>query len=107
MSTFYVWAIKSITNALNQGDVPFLWKIAISILIGYSILLLFRGLWDRWYRISGMRTSYMLNIKYLQKYLLLDNNYSESQGTGRMQNILFSGVDQWVNIIASLVSSLR
>lgn len=103
----YVWTIKLITEALQSRDVAILWRIFALLLTIYLLSFVARFLRRHRGRFADLAIVNLLREKYLKAYLLLDNNYVESQGLGRMQSISSAGISARANIVGSSVSSVR
>lgn len=75
----YAGSIKYTTRAIQSLDIPLLWSVFTVLLVIYCLSFVLRFFWRHRGRFASIAMKHLLRAKYLNKYLLLDNNYVEAQ----------------------------
>ncbi|NDK08490.1 hypothetical protein EOM39_04580, partial [Candidatus Gracilibacteria bacterium] len=105
-SIISVYLIKEITNKIQDGFneiYSLLVFLTISILLNYIVLLWTRR-WTHAVIWPGLR-QYMYST-YIPKYLYIDNNYIEKQGTGKLIAMIEKGMHAWVDLFSRFIEGV-
>ncbi|MFA5917552.1 MAG: ABC transporter ATP-binding protein [Candidatus Gracilibacteria bacterium] len=94
-----VYIIKEITNKLTNGfqEISFLVIILITLVLLNYIIIYTTKNWT--HAVLWPELKKYIYSNYIPKYLYIDNNYIEKQGTGKLMTMIDKGVHSWVDLL--------
>lgn len=103
-SLYSVFLLKNALHAIEAGNrevfLEQIFEFSIFVVL-YFVFNFFGRKWE-WPTLYYITEEYISN-KYVRKLMMMDNNYVESIGTGKMISIYSNGIKRWTELLSFLI----